>query len=79
MRSSFVIGKIGEKLGIKLDEKEFNTYLNQVFTRERLSDAQIKDIVKDRARVRMLYSEALRNKILEDLLAKATRTDSLKA
>ena len=79
MRSSFVIGKIGEKLEVKLDDAEFNGYLHQVFTHERLTDAQIKDIVKDKSRIRMLYSEALKNKILEKLLEKAAPTDSVKA
>lgn len=79
MRSSFVIGKIGEKLEVKLDDPEFNGYLHQVFTRERLTDAQIKEIVKDKSRIRMLYSEALKNKILEALLEKSIPTDSIRA
>ena len=79
MRSSFVIGKIGEKLNVKLDDAEFNGYLHQVFAREHLTDAQIKDIVKDKSRIHMLYSEALKNKILENLLEKATPTASIKA
>lgn len=79
MRSSFVIGKIGEKLDVKLDDAEFNGYLHQVFAHEHLTDAQIKDIVKDKSRIHMLYSEALKNKILENLLEKATPTASIKA
>lgn len=79
MRSSFVIGKIGELLEVKLSDPEFNTYLNQVFTREHLTDVQMKEIVKDRSRLRMLYSEALKNKILEQLLARAKPSDSISA
>lgn len=79
MRGSFVIGKIGEILETKLTDPEFNAYLNEVFTRERLSEAQIKEIAKDRARLRMLYSEALKNKILEQLLTTAKPTGGISA
>ncbi len=79
MRGSFVIGKIGEILQTKLTDPEFNAYLNEVFTRERLADAQIKEIAKDRARLRMLYNEALKNKILEQLLQTAKPTGGINA
>ncbi len=79
MRSSFVIGKIGERLEVKITDPEFNDYLHQVFTRERLTDAQKKEIVKDRSRLRMLYSEALKNKILEKLLESAKPSDGISA
>lgn len=79
IRSTMILRRIAEKLDVKLDDGEFNSYLGQAFERQRLSDAQVKEIVKDRERVRALYGEAVVQKTLETLLEKAKPTDTLNA
>jgi len=79
MRASFVIGRIVEKLETKLSDSEFNQYLNAFFADNRFTNAQAKKAVKDRDQMRTLYSEALKNKVLETLLEKAMPTDGMNA
>lgn len=79
MRTSFVIGKISEKLGTKLSDTEFNQFINEVFTDKRFTQAQAQKAVKDRDQMRALYTEALKNKVLETLLEKAMPSDGMSA
>jgi FKBP-type peptidyl-prolyl cis-trans isomerase (trigger factor) len=79
IRSTMILRRIADKLDIKLDDDEFKSYLAQTFDRQRLADAQVKEIVKDRERVRALYGEAVVHKTLEALLEKAKPTDTLNA
>ncbi len=77
IRSTMILRRIAEKLEMKIEDDEFRSYLGELFVRERLSDAQRKEIVKDRERLRALYAQALAQKTLEALLEKAKPTDTL--
>lgn len=79
MRASFVLDAICEKEQITLSNEEFAKYLNEKFMEYRITQEVADSIMKDRAKVASLHSEARATKVLKTLLEKAIPTAGFEA
>ena len=79
LRVDFVVEAIRRARGIELSNEEFTAFLNRVVREQRLSEAQIKELSKNRMALRSYHRAAVREKVLSALLEKAAPTPGLKA
>ncbi|MGI5868865.1 MAG: trigger factor [Kiritimatiellia bacterium] len=79
IRTRMILRQIASKLEINVPEDDFDRYLVGRFHRERLGEAEIKETLKNRDRMDMLYTDAVIQKTLDTLLDKAKPTDTLNA
>ena len=63
---------------ISLTNEEFTDFLNRVVREQRLNEAQIRELSKNRMALRRYHQAALREKVLSELLEKAVRTADYK-
>lgn len=78
LRTDFALDAARDKLGVQLSGDEFNGYLNEVVRRQGLNSAQIKELAKDRVRLRRYHAVATREKVLAELLKTAKPTAGVK-
>ena len=78
LRASFAIDAAGRQLGTELTGEEFNGYLNHLVRERNMSQADIKELTRDRAALRRHHADALREKVLSELLKKAQPTPGVK-
>ncbi len=78
LRTDFVLDAARDKLGVALTDDEFNGYVTEIARRERLTAPQIRELAKDRARLRHYHAVATREKVLAELLKTAKPTAGVK-
>ncbi len=78
LRAAFAIDAAGKKLGVSLTEKEFSGYVNYLVRERNMNRAEIKELTRDRAALRRHHADALREKVLSELLKKARPTPGVK-
>lgn len=79
MRLEFILDAIRKDKDIKVTDQEFMAFLNGVVRRERLTDAQQKELSKNQMALRRYYQAANREKVFTVLLEKAVPTAGFKA
>ena len=79
LRIDFAVDAIRAARGIELSNDEFTQFLNRVVREQRLSDAQVKELSKNRMALRSYHRAAVREKVLAALLEKAKPTAGFNA
>ena len=74
LRIDFAVDAIRAERKIELSGDEFNAFLNRVIREQRLSEAQVKELSKNRMALRNYHRAATREKVLAALLEKAKPT-----
>ena len=74
LRIDFAVDAIRAARGIELTNDEFTQFLNRVVREQRLSEAQVKELSKNRMALRNYHRAATREKVLAALLEKAKPT-----
>lgn len=78
LRTDFVVDAVRAARKISLTNEEFTEFLNRVVREQRLNEAQIRELSKNRMALRRYHQAALREKVLSELLEKAVRTADYK-
>ena len=79
LRIDFAVDAIRAERKIELSGDEFNAFLNRVIREQRLSEAQVKELSKNRMALRSYHRAATREKVLAALLEKAKPTAGFNA